>query len=45
LKRQEAAQAINNVAVNQETCVTRTDFTMGERLWRSANRVAFSLLV
>jgi hypothetical protein len=28
-----------------ETCETRTDFTTGERRWRSANRVAFSLSV
>jgi len=25
--------------------VTRADFTIGERRWRSAKRVAFSLLV
>lgn len=32
-------------AIGQETCVILADFTTGERRWRSAKRVAFSLSV
>ena len=44
-RRQDAPETVEKKRANQETCVTRADLTMGERRWRSAKRVAFSLLV
>jgi hypothetical protein len=44
-KRQGTPQTVEKNQANQETCVTRADLTMGERRWRSAKRVAFSLFV